>query len=312
MLSSKSGGMCLAVGFVVAITAGCGPSSQGSGPGDAVDAGDGSGGSGGSGGGGGGEAKACNKIDLMFVVDNSGSMSEEQDNLAANFPEFISLLDGYTTSDGEQLDYRVAVTTTGRDFDLIVDAPPVNVPGGGTVDLPPVHNTMQGDNGSFRSGCGMSRRWMERADGMVGDTFSCVAEVGTDGPGIEMPLQATEDALSARMTDGTNQGFLRDDALLALVVLTDEDDCSMAGSSYTETDPFTGEECGANWPLVDIGQTVSFLDGVKGDRGRWATAVIAAPSDCSSDFGSATRAVRLQQFVSQTGNNAVFSSILRR
>ena len=35
------------------------------------------------------------------------------------------------------------------------------------------------------------------------------------------------------MTDGTNSGFLRPDALLAVVILTDEDDCSREDNNFT-------------------------------------------------------------------------------
>jgi hypothetical protein len=54
---------------------------------------------------------------------------------------------------------------------------------------------------------------------------------------------------------------------------------------------------------------LSFLDGVKDERGRWATAVIAGPTDCSSSLGDAAEAGRLKDFVAQAGDNAVFSSI---
>nr|MBA2538813.1 VWA domain-containing protein [Deltaproteobacteria bacterium] len=64
-----------------------------------------------------GEPRACNKMDIVFVVDDSGSMSEEQSNLASNFPMFAELLSTYVTPEGEPIDYRVAVTTTGRDMD---------------------------------------------------------------------------------------------------------------------------------------------------------------------------------------------------
>src|SRR5688500_7280074 len=67
-------------------------------------------GNGGGGGGGGStvDAAGCSKMDLLFVIDNSGSMGQEQANLIANFPMFIQVLDQ------SGLDYRVAVTTTGR------------------------------------------------------------------------------------------------------------------------------------------------------------------------------------------------------
>src|SRR5690606_33961712 len=35
------------------------------------------------------EPAACLKVDLLFVVDNSGSMKNEQDNLVASFPGFV-------------------------------------------------------------------------------------------------------------------------------------------------------------------------------------------------------------------------------
>lgn len=44
--------------------------------------------------------------DVLFVVDDSASMTEEQANLAANFASFVELL-GDTTAD-----YRIGVTTT--------------------------------------------------------------------------------------------------------------------------------------------------------------------------------------------------------
>ena len=43
----------------------------------------------------------CKKMDIVFVVDNSGSMMEEQANLAANFPKFVKVIDDYKTKVGE-------------------------------------------------------------------------------------------------------------------------------------------------------------------------------------------------------------------
>ena len=52
-----------------------------------------------------------------------------------------------------------------------------------------------------------------------------------------------------------------------------------------------------------------FLDTLTGERSRWALSVIAGDTDCSSDFGSATEAVRLKSLVQATGDNGIFSSI---
>src|SRR5260221_14283774 len=38
------------------------------------------------------KADECQKMDIVFVVDDSGSMAEEQTNLGANFPGFVNVL----------------------------------------------------------------------------------------------------------------------------------------------------------------------------------------------------------------------------
>jgi hypothetical protein len=60
-----------------------------------------------------------------------------------------------------------------------------------------------------------------------------------------------------------------------------------------------------------VGNYVTFLDQLTGNRARWATAVIAGmgPGSCSSALGDAAEATRLVQFVGLTGTNAVGSSI---
>ena len=241
-----------------------------------------------------GGPQACTKMDLVFVVDNSDSMDREQANLIANFPRFIELLDSYPDGAG-QLDYRVAVTTTSRSYAQ------------GAILGPP--QSYEGNDGRFSRGgtCLTGRPWIERADGDVSATFSCVAAVGLGGPAYEMPLGALEMALSDRVADGTQAGFLREDALLAFVILTDEDDCSadeIPALDWSMCDP------GAAY-LRPVSGALAFLDELKGDRARWAAAVIAgdlAPQ-CSSDFGTAIEAQRLKQFVAEAGDNAVFGSI---
>jgi hypothetical protein len=249
-----------------------------------------------------GPAEVCSKMDILFVIDDSGSMGEEQGNLGQNFPQFINVLDEYMAADG-LLDYRIAVTTTGRDVDYVID-PSLGLPI--PLPFPEIPMSESGDNGVMRQECGMSQRWIDRDDGNVSSTFSCVANVGTSGPSLEMPLYTTQLALGDRVTDGTNAGFLRDDALLAVVILTDEDDCSRTDNNFT----IGGDQCGTNDPtFLPPSSTINFLDTLTGARGRWATAVIAGPSSCSSSFGEASHAANLQQFVAETGENAVFSSI---
>ena len=227
----------------------------------------------------------CNKMDVLFVIDNSSSMTEEQANLSENFPRFIEVLEEFR--DGA-VDYRVAVTTTGLDLGDLPFGPPIEIPG---------------ENGALvqQTTCGMTQPWLERGDPGLLSCYACNATVGVSGSSNEMPLLAARLALTERIVDGTNLGFLRDDALLAIVIVTDEDDHSI--------DPDRGAtELNADIPVSAF---IADFDDLKGDPGRWAAAVIAGDKQpsCDSAFGTATNALKLRSFVDMVGENAVFSSI---
>jgi hypothetical protein len=243
-----------------------------------------------------GMPQQCNKMDIVFVVDDSGSMSEEQSNLGANFPMFATVLSNFTTPDGEHIDYRVAVTTTGRDMDYTIQNGPITLP---------THE--DGDNGAFRDNCGMTKRYLEPTDASMSSMLSCRANVGTSGPSFEMPLLMSKWALSERMQDGTNAGFLRDDALLGVVYVTDEDDASNTTNNWTIT------VSGGPTPNWNPSDQVGFFDQLKGHRSKWAAGVIAGDGNCSSSFGDAVDAVRLKEFVNLANSGgsiqATFNSI---
>lgn len=226
------------------------------------------------------EPEPCFKIDFLFVVDDSGSMGQEQSNLVQNFPKFLEVIDNYINSAGSYLDYRLAVTTTGV----------------ATPDNPDPYGDPM--SGAFRNDCGIDRPWVERKDFSIEDAFTCRMNVGTGGPATELPVTAIEYAFSDRMDDGTNGDFLREDALLAIIVLTDEDDCAnyngeLADSSCHE----------------DMQGHIDFLDDLKGERSKWAMSVIAGEMDCDSSFGNAIEATRLKDLIAKTGDNGIFSSI---
>ena len=239
----------------------------------------------------------CQKMDIVFVVDDSGSMKEEQQNLAANFPKFVSKIDSFKTKSGAKLDWRLAVTTTATNIKYNI-----KVPFAGTMPM-----SEKGDDGAFRmsSECGTTKRWVEKADANAAAEFQCLAQAGTEGSSIEMPLYATKLALNDRVADGTNAGFLRDDALLALIVLTDEDDCSREDQNFT----IVNDVCATMEGLKPVAEYKQMLDTVAKGEGRWATAVIAGPTACESSFGKAVEATRLKEFVSLAGKNGTFSSI---
>jgi hypothetical protein len=278
--------------FAVLAFAACGPGMRDD-LGDDQGGGDDDGG-GGGGGGGGGEARQCNQMDIVFVVDDSGSMSEEQSNLATNFPMFATLLSNYRTPDGDPIDFRVAVTTTGKDLSY-------------TVSGFPFPFNEQGDDGAFRNNCSAASRWLDKTSPDLEQTLACRADVGTGGPSFEMPLLMSRWALDKRVTDGTNAGFVRPDALLAIVMLTDEDDTSTSQNNFVITP--------TSQPPIDYqpADHVAFLDQLKGHRSRWAAAAIAGDGDCSSVFGEAANAARLKDFVNLANGSgsqqATFSSI---
>jgi hypothetical protein len=282
---------------VVSLVA-CAPDGRDGGMGDDGD-GDGSGSGSGSGNGS-GEPRRCNKMDLVFVVDDSGSMSEEQGNLASNFPMFATVLQNYVNADGEHIDFRIAVTTTGKPISYTISL--------AGMTFPPMSET--GPNGAFVKNCGVAQGYLDISTPNLGTTLGCRANVGTGGASYEMPLLMTKHALSERVADGKNAGFLRDDALLGVVMLTDEDD----GSSTQDMFMIDGSNPNSG-PTLDWGpaETIAFLDTLKGHRSRWAAGVIAGETSCNSTFGNAAEATRLKQFVQMTNQNgsqqAVFSSI---
>jgi hypothetical protein len=65
--------------------------------------------------------------------------------------------------------------------------------------------------------------------------FQCISNVGTQGCGFEQPLEAMKLAL----TPAINPGFTRSDAHTAIVILTEEDDCSIADYSLLTGDNAT-------------------------------------------------------------------------
>jgi len=85
--------------------------------------------------------------------------------------------------------------------------------------------------------------------GQLSDVFSCIANVGIDGCGFEQTLEAMRLALD---DNPNNVGFLRDDALLAIVFITDEDDCSAYDTRIFD------RSTAQNSPTSELGSLGSF------------------------------------------------------
>lgn len=156
--------------------------------------------------------KGCSKIDFVFIVDDSLSMEDDQANLVANFP---ALIEGIESTLTEVDDYHVGVVAT--------DAYGWNSAGckvmGGLV-------TQTGGDASSNQVCGPyaeGHNYMTEQDDLA-QTFACAAQLGVGGFGAEAPMDALGAVVrgDAAGPGECNEGFLRDDALLVAVVITDE------------------------------------------------------------------------------------------
>ena len=126
------------------------------------------------------EFEQINKADILFVVDNSCSMSEEQTDLSDNAEDFVDTLVGSGT------DFQISVITT--------DSPD------------PVTSIIT--EGAYDAGKAL-------ADAVV---------VGTSGSPTEKGQEMSLEAL--RPSGPLGRGFVREDATLSIVIISDEDDYS--------------------------------------------------------------------------------------
>jgi hypothetical protein len=252
----------------------------------------------------------ANAVDLLFLIDNSGSMSEEQKKLTRILPDFVRVLAtgrrnpastvgqpdfppvtslhiGVVSSDmgvngapAQKSCGQLSFVPTERDTRVtnqFLNKPlgddglmqtSVAVAVSGIFVLPmsgdPAVEIVPGDAQCQGLGSppgtgpffGMAERFIDyRASAQNLDaaatTFSCIARLGKNGCGLEQQLESLLKALTppdsaikfsmgssghgtareAGVSPGANAGFLREDALLVLVLVSDEDDCSIPDAS---------------------------------------------------------------------------------
>jgi hypothetical protein len=230
-------------------------------------------------------------MDILFVIDDSGTMQAEQQMLIDAFPDFVEILEAYETSMSTQLDYRIGVTTTGVSTHYYFEG----VPGAITLD---------GRDGELITPDGAEHPWIDGPGPDVTDEFADIAEVGIYGPAYEMPLLAMQYALDKSAVDQPNEGFLREDALFVVIIITDEDDCSRLDDYWTI--PPEDHSC-YDYPsehnVIEVGGFKGGLDTQFGGEGRYVAVVIAGmpepDGDAPCDYGEdgAAAAGRLRDFV---------------
>jgi hypothetical protein len=157
-------------------------------------------------------------LDLLFVIDNSGSMKEEQDSLTANFPRFIEVLNGI---EGGLPNVHIAVVTS--DMGSLGGPQTGQCRNNGEDGV--MRELVQGSNIRYISDLKDDATQMRVRNyaGSLSSVFTSIASVGTQGCGFESHLGAMRRALE----NPANAGFLRPNAYLGVIFIADEDDCSL-------------------------------------------------------------------------------------
>lgn len=130
-----------------------------------------------------------NKVDVLWVIDNSGSMFTKQQNLANSIESFV------TVFANKGFDFHFAVTTTD------------------------VRNTPTGQAGHF---VGTPTIVTNETPNLI-SKINSNTQVGINGNADQHGFEAITKALSDENLAGANAGFIRDEAFLAVIVLTDAD-----------------------------------------------------------------------------------------
>jgi hypothetical protein len=195
----------------------------------------------------------CSRVDLLFVIDNSGSMAEEQTNLVAVIPHLVEQL----RADGR--DVNVMITTTDFGHPLCTSfyingyAPAKGAPTttpctdrlgdfstyGGQMNEPAIctnvcpNSTHASDPFVHFAGDDDNVVSAPNQTDPVVEALRCLIPQGIGGCGMESPLETMLQALDPGKD--WNQGarpFLRDGSTVAIVLVGDEGDCSVSDYNY--------------------------------------------------------------------------------
>ena len=140
-----------------------------------------------------------NKVDIIMMMDNSSSMLQYQTKFANEVPSMLANLNQ------QGLDYHIAVVTT---------------------DMRP-----SGNGGQLIG----TPNFLTNSTPNLTALLQSRVTIGEAGSDLERGLQSIETVLQPSYLTGNGAGFLRDDALLAMVALSNEDDSSADSVATLET-----------------------------------------------------------------------------
>jgi hypothetical protein len=193
-------------------------------------------------------AGGCAKVDFLFVVDNSLSMLEEQTALIQSFPGFMSVVEQALGAS----DFHIMVIDT--DAAGIGDA--ISTFLGRSDPCAPVLGAGHRHNEAGEE-CGVegTQRYLDGTQADLAGAFSCVAQVGTLGNPSEAPIDAMLASLAPAINapGGCNAGFSRDDAILVVTLIGDEDDATSSGDPATWRQALIEAKGGSETSIVFLG-----------------------------------------------------------
>jgi hypothetical protein len=168
-------------------------------------------------------------LDVLFVIDNSSSTEDKQMLLQQDIEAFGTALDSFPTG-RPNLHIGVVTSTVDDGLGAAMLSPSCPSPNTSQDGLLQMGIGSAAPNGRYIidiAGPDGSRQ--TNYDGTLEDAFASIANVGASGCGFEAHLAAIARALNGLHPE--NEGFLRPDADLAIVILADEDDASLKDGS---------------------------------------------------------------------------------
>lgn len=227
------------------------------------------------------------KIDVLWVIDNSGSMATSQQNLANNFPSFIQR---FTE---KSYDFQMGVTTTDAYLALPLYTPYYNTnPRPAFYGDRPQEEIAWLKDGTWSDPSGFPI--MTPTTPNLHDVFIKNALQGINGRGDERSFHSMRTALDSP----ANAALVRPGSFLAVILVTDEDDFSHDGTQQYER---------YDRPLHTIESYVTYLEGRTGSSAsapRFSVSSISVNDDvCLNSIynGAQKIGVRVGQLADATG-----------
>ena len=188
------------------------------------------------------------QVDILWVVDDSASMEDEQAEVADKFANFVASLEE------TKMDFHIGVVTT--DMEIQTRGQLIGSPAVLTKDTPDYEAL-----------------------------FRQRVQVGVEGSDREQGIDAAFTALSEPLVSGVNAGFLRSGATLSVIYLSDENDCTDRGAldqyegataCYEHSDE-----------LISVRDLIADYEGLKKNDDRILVSAIVGPEATANCDGAA-------------------------